>query len=121
MDHKYKLDLTRIAQRIKSARRAAGLTQAELAERIDISTNAVAKLENELMAPSLMTLVNTANALGIDINYLLTDETPFSDESSQDRFLASLLHGLSSRDKDFIIHVINGLRLYHTGEAEKKP
>ena len=109
MDHQYKLNYPLIARRIKAARKMAGLTQAELAERIDISTNAVAKLENDLMTPSLQTLVNAANVLGIDFNDLLREE---SGHSSQDAFLNSQFRALSTRDKEFVLHIIKGLKLY---------
>ena len=71
MDYKYKLDYPFIAKRVKEVREAAKLTQAEFAEKIGISTNAVAKLETNRMTTSLWTLVNIANVLHIDINYSL--------------------------------------------------
>lgn len=114
MGYKYKLDYQVIAKRIKAARRAAQLTQAELAEKINISTNAVAKLETNLMNVSLQTLINIANVLNIDMNYLLSDsnETNGNYENT-DMFLESLIAGLSMRDKAFIIHTINGLKAYN--------
>ena len=39
MDYRYKVDYPLIARRIKAARKYAGLTQEQLAEQIDISTN----------------------------------------------------------------------------------
>lgn len=116
MDYKYKVDYPLIARRIKTARKLAGLTQEQLAEQIDISTNAVAKLENNLMTASLQTLVNIANVLHMDINDLLCEERPAEEESSQDAFLYGLIRGLSPADKDFIIHVINGMKLYQKTE-----
>ncbi len=116
MERKYKLDHKAIAQRIKVARRAARLTQAELAEQINISTNAVAKLEANLMNVSLQTLINIANALDIDMNYLLSDSET-TDENT-DMFLESLLAGLSMRDKAFLIHTINGLKAYNAERAD---
>ena len=71
MEYKYKLDYRFIARRVKQAREAANLTQSELAERIDISTNAVAQLETDRMHPKLQTLLNIANVLQLDINYFL--------------------------------------------------
>lgn len=114
MDYRYSIDYEKIAARIKTARKSAGLTQAELAEKINISTNAVAKLENNLMTTSLQTLISIANVLEIDINYLLSDEQEKKEEEdSLDLFLNSLLRSLSPTDKNFMIHVINGLRLYY--------
>ena len=108
MSQKYKYDTKCIAQKIKEARKRANLTQAELAEKIDISTNAVAKLENNLMAASLQTLISIANVLELDINYLLTPDTGDGDE-----YLLSLVHNLSLAEKDFIVSVINSLKKYN--------
>ena len=114
MEHMYKLDHSVIAKRIKAARKIVGLTQVELAEKINISANAVAKLETNLMTASLQTLVNTANVLGVDINYLLADDTPLAQEDSCiDKYLDGLVLGLSQRDKEFTIHFINGLKIYN--------
>ena len=111
MDYRYKVDYPLIAKRIKTARKFAGLTQEQLAEKIDISTNAVAKLENNLMTVSLQTLVNIANVLHMDINDLLCDECT-AEESSQDVFLSGLVRSLSPAEKEFVIHVINGMKRY---------
>lgn len=111
MEYKYKLDYAKIASRVKAARKSANLTQAELAESIGISTNAVAKLENSLMTASLQTLTGIANALNIDINYLLADGN-VSEETELDRLLNGLINELSAEDKRFIVHVIQGLKRY---------
>ena len=119
MERKYKLDYQMIAKRIKKARKAAQLTQAELAEKINISTNAVAKLETNLMNVSLQTLINIANVLDIDMNYLLSENIDInSRDENTDIFLESLIANLSMRDKAFIIHTINGLKAYNA-ETEK--
>ena len=114
MDYRYKVDYPLIAKRIKTARKLAGLTQEQLAEKIDISTNAVAKLENNLMTVSLQTLVNIANVLHMDINDLLCEERPAEDETSQDAFLSGLVRSLSPSEKAFVIHVINGMQRYQS-------
>lgn len=117
MEYLYKLDYPNIAKRIKKLRKSADLTQAELAEKINISTNAVAKLENNLMAPSLQTLVNIANILNADMNYLLRDEQSISSEEMYiDLILDSLIQKLSCKDKEFVVHMINGMKLYYDSE-----
>lgn len=113
----YTLDYEKIAKKIKLARKAANLTQAELAERIDVSTNAIAKLENNLMTVSLQTLINIVNVLNLDLNYLLQDEQISSaEQNGLDSFFESLIRGLSPQEKCFIIHVINGLKIYNASE-----
>ena len=109
MEQRYKVDYPAIARRVKEARRRAGLTQEQLAEQIDISANAVAKLENNLMNASLQTLVNIANALQLDMNDLLGVRAR---GGGRDPFLEGLLADLSPKDRDFLVYVINGLKLY---------
>lgn len=114
---KYRLDYPMIAKRVKEARDAAHLTQAELAEQIDISTNSVAQLETNRMKTSLWTLVNIANAFHLDINYFLCEDSNQADEIDKlDLALNSRLQSLSNRDKAFLIHVIDGLKLYQGEE-----
>lgn len=118
MEYRYKLDNQALAAKVRAARKAAHMTQAELAEKIDISTNAVAKLETNLMSISLQTLVNIANVLDIDLNYLLSaEESRNTAPDTSDMFLESMIHSLSIRDKTFVIHMINGLKAYN---AESK-
>lgn len=114
MEYIYRLDYKDIAQKVKKARKSAHLTQAKLAEKINISTNAVAKLESNLMMPSLQTLVNIANALNMDLNYLLRAEDTISkEEAYTDMILNGLIRNLSHKDKEFMIHVANGIKLYY--------
>lgn len=117
MEHKYKLDYHLIARRIKTARKNNNITQAELAERIGISTNAIAKLESNLMTASLQTLINISNELNIEIEYLFIDESMEDKKlTNVDIFLNSIISKLSQKDKEFIIHIINGLKIYRKNE-----
>lgn len=111
MDYKYKLDYPLIAKRIKDARKLSGLTQEQLAEKIGISTNAVAKLENNLMTASLQTLVNIVNVLNIDMNTLFLPTADHT-QSSLNEYLINHIQGLSTKDKEFLIYIINGLQIY---------
>lgn len=120
MEYRYNLDYQVISSRIKQARKNANITQAQLAEKINISTNAVAKLETNLMTASLQTLINIANELNLDINYLLLDEAKMNPEMTNiDIYLDSLINTMSQIDKEFMIHVINGLKIYRTTKTEK--
>lgn len=111
----YKLNYPLIAKRVKELRESAKLTQAELAEKIDISTNSVAQLETNRMKTSLWTLVNIANAFHLNIDYFLCEDSKQDDKINKlDLALNSRLYNLSDKDKAFLIHVIDGLKLYHT-------
>ncbi len=52
---------------IKAARKAAGLTQKQLADRLGISFVNISQLENNQRTPSIVTLQRLADALGIHI------------------------------------------------------
>ena len=56
---------------ISRARQAAGITQAELAERIGVSTSQLQNWECGLRKPKLAALVKIARALQCDINSLI--------------------------------------------------
>jgi transcriptional regulator with XRE-family HTH domain len=55
---------------IRDARRAAGLTQAELAARLGVSQSAVAKLEREGSNPTVETLDRTLRAAGFRLQLI---------------------------------------------------
>ena len=60
-----------IGEAIKDARIKAGVTQAELAERLGISPQAVSQYERGKKNPRLSTIQKFADALGIDVSDLL--------------------------------------------------
>lgn len=62
-------------QRIKAARRAAGITQKELGEKLGISFQSVAQWENDLRNPKIETLQRLADALGVPVADLLPEPT----------------------------------------------
>lgn len=56
-----------IGQRIKAARKKAGMTQKELAEKLGIPYQSIGQWENDQRNPKLETLQRISNALGIHI------------------------------------------------------
>ncbi|HHT53690.1 MAG TPA: helix-turn-helix transcriptional regulator [Clostridiales bacterium] len=61
--------------RISEYRRAKGITQEELAERLNVSPQAVSKWENDVCCPDIMLLPKLAEILGVSIDRLLSDKT----------------------------------------------
>lgn len=56
-----------IGQRVKSARRLRGLTQAELADAIDKAFETISNIERGKTAPNFMTLSDIAEALDVPL------------------------------------------------------
>ena len=61
---------SRVGANIARLRRERGMTQAELAERINYSDKAVSKWERSESLPDVLTLINLAEQLGTDLNTL---------------------------------------------------
>ena len=67
------VDAQKVGRRIQEARKARGLTQAELAQMVDLSTKYISNVECGFKTPKLNTFVAIANALQCDANQLLSD------------------------------------------------
>lgn len=66
-------DKNYIAKKIKEYRTACGMTQAELAEKIDISTKQISRIEVGDFHPSLSTFFKIAEILNMDLSDFVTN------------------------------------------------
>lgn len=67
------LDYLTVGQKIKNLRNNKGLTQAQLAEMVGISTSHMTYLENGIKFMSVETMISISNALGCSPDYLLAE------------------------------------------------
>lgn len=58
-------------QRFQRLRKSAGLTQEEVATKLNITAQAVSKWENDVSAPDISVLVELSDILGVTLNELL--------------------------------------------------
>lgn len=74
----------KIGEKIKHYRLLNGLTQDELASRCEVSKSFLSQIENDLTSPSIATLSDIVEALGLDMARFFSDWTQeavvFSDE-----------------------------------------
>lgn len=63
-----------LGKKVKYLRRRANLTQAQLAEKTDISINYVSEIETGVASPTLKTLLKLAQELGVEIKELFNFE-----------------------------------------------
>lgn len=82
-----------LGERIAALRRRAGLSQAELAERLQISASAMGMYEQGRREPSVDTLVALARELDVSTDFLLTGKirTAQEDEAMAQMLLESIL------------------------------
>ena len=80
------MDYKRLGKRIREERRKLNLTQAQLAESIDISDTYMGAIERGERRLTLDTLVRLANRLGVTIDYMLADSVSDSDTNIMEQF-----------------------------------
>ncbi len=95
------MDYKALGKNIKSARKARGLTQEMLAERIDISPVFVSQVEGGVRKPSLETVYNLAKTLNVTTDQLL-DNTEKSISNSKREEFDMLLKGRTSEEINMI-------------------
>ncbi len=93
--------LSILVDHLRDRRRALGLTQEGLAERADLSTNYVAKIELGLKTPSLSTTIRLARALGMEVSDILADEGAKWMDQTQE--LAFALRSLPDSEAEFLV------------------
>lgn len=67
------MDATKVGLRIQEVRKSRGLTQAELAQAVDITPKYLSNVECGSKIPKMTTFIAIANALEVDANTLLAD------------------------------------------------
>jgi len=69
-------DMEMFAERLKALREGRGLTQARLAEMLDVSPRVYNRWENEAVAPRLDTVVKIADLLDVTLDELVGRQEP---------------------------------------------
>lgn len=80
------MDYKKLGKRIREERKRLNLTQAELAEAIDISDTYMGAIERGERSLTLDTLVRLVDRLGVTIDYLLSDSVSDNDSNIMEQF-----------------------------------
>ena len=62
-------------EKLHTLRKQKGITQAELAEIMDVSRQAVSRWESGVVTPSIENLKRLSSLYGVPLDYLLNEET----------------------------------------------
>ena len=93
-----------IAQQIKIHRKKAGLTQAELAEKVNLSTQHISRIESACYIPSLSSFFMIANELNIDLKIF-----GFNIKSSDDIRKDALIKTIANANENELIFYENSI------------
>lgn len=89
--------------RVKAARETAGMTQTDLAERMNVSAQGGQKWESGASSPRLSRLYGLATVLGVLVSHLLPDDPqsvePIDPDDLKLRLLASRLRAMSDEKR----------------------
>lgn len=80
------MDYKRLGKRIREERQRLHLTQAQLAEAIDISDTYMGAIERGERSLTLDTLVRLVNRLGVTVDYLLADSVSDNNSNIMEQF-----------------------------------
>lgn len=111
------MDYKRLGTRIREERRRLHLTQAQLAESIDISDTYMGAIERGERCLTLDTLVRLVNRLGVTIDYLLADVVPETDTNILDQF-KQIVDGQPLERKQMALNVLRTIFAYFDAESE---
>lgn len=89
---------------IAARRKALGLTQSELAERVSIEQESMSRIETGAITPSLGRLVSLADALDCPVETLLRPAS--HRKQDQALVMAELLNELNSAERAFALGVV---------------
>jgi len=95
---------TRLGRNLAARRKALGLTQAQVAERLEVETETLSRFERGKHVPSLLTLERLAAVLGATCGDLL-QETPQLPASGA-LVMQTWLAGLQARDMEFVQQLV---------------
>ena len=95
-----------IGKKIREYRKERGLTQDELAEKVNLSPNHMGAIERAEKNLTLATLINIANALDVTADMLLCDEIQ-NGYRIKTSMLTEKLEKLSPTDRNKILQMVD--------------
>ena len=104
------MDYYKIGQKIRKIRKAHGLSQEDLAERVNISTTHMSHIETGNTKLSLPVLVDIAAALEVRTDDLLNDSAAVTTGSVLDE-IAAVLERCTTQEAKVIADVVKSTKL----------
>lgn len=102
------VDYKLIGSRLKSEREAKQLTQETVAERADITTVYLSKIENGKVHPTLNTLSAICTVIGCDLGTVLLNSASESKDYQSEK-VVQLFHACSPEVKPIALELLKGL------------
>lgn len=101
-----------IGKRIRRAREERNITQAQLAERLHLSSNYIGLIERNVNTPSVSVLVSIADELGVSMDYLVGTHTHSNDEDCS-VYVDKLTNAIKTLNKMQLLYLLDTLETMH--------
>ncbi|MEE6031819.1 helix-turn-helix transcriptional regulator [Avibacterium paragallinarum] len=108
--------LLNVGQAIAKYRQAVGLTQAQLAEILEISNDAVSRMERGKSVPNILRLLELSEIFHCEIADLLTNSSNRS--MDQARQLEQLLKGLDGYERAELLNLVERMLKWKSHKEE---
>lgn len=98
---------TTVGRGIANQRTRCGMTQEEVAEKLDIGYEAVSRIERGVVMPNIVRLAELAEIFDCSLADLLTEISP--QPRDQANHLAQLLDALPQQDREWVVQLVEEL------------
>jgi transcriptional regulator with XRE-family HTH domain len=98
-----------LAQNIKNARKEKHYTQEKLAELVNCSTVFISQIETGVRVPSLETLYNIADVLGVTIDSLFSDSNNIANTDFYTKEIINLIKDCTDSEIKLVFDIVNVL------------
>lgn len=92
-----------IADNVRLYRKKENLTQAELAERANLSLDSIKRLEGGKRTMSLENFLRLSDALQIPLTYLIYEQ---NDRLQDEVRIKEILNGKNDKQREYLIHML---------------
>ena len=103
---------------IAKQRKAVGLTQEKVAERLELSTEAYGRIEQGKSTPTILRLAELADIFDCGLDELVVEASTRADE--QANRIVTMLDGVSSQNREQIFNIIEQVCGLAPKRAKKK-
>ena len=93
-----------VGENISAQRKRLGISQKELAERLEISQDAMARMEKGKIAPKMGRLQDIADNLQCSVPYLFQSEHEFTQERAE--IIADIIKPLTPKGQEAIVDFV---------------
>lgn len=113
-------DRIAVGERIKKKRMVLGMSQDELAEKIDRATKYCSDIERGMCGMSIETMIALSKALDMTLDYMIFGESSEMEEARQEQTELALFHAISKCPERQRVNALRMLQLFVSAIEQAK-